>query len=58
MQPSGYDILKEMGVSLDQYSFKDVKAILIPSLVGRFKGNYLEKIGQGKIKKIMKEYAP
>lgn len=44
--------------SLDRYSFKGVKAVLIPSLVGRFKGNYLDKVGLGKVKKIMKNYVP
>lgn len=56
MSPAGYDILKEMGIhSLDRYSFKGIKAVLIPSISGRFKGNYMDKIGLGKVKKIMRE---
>lgn len=37
IQPQGFDILKEMKIDLSSYCFKDVRAILIPSLAGRFR---------------------
>jgi hypothetical protein len=37
MQPQGFDVLKEMKIELNSYCFKEVRAILIPSLAGRFK---------------------
>ena len=39
IQPKDYQVLTEMKIDLKHYSFKDIKVILIPSLVGRFKGD-------------------
>jgi hypothetical protein len=38
MQPAGFDLLKEMKFTFEQYSFKGITAILIPSIPGRYKG--------------------
>jgi len=43
-----------MKICLSSYSFKEVKAILIPSLSGRFKGDHMDKLGIGKIRKVIK----
>lgn len=56
MQPYGFNVLKEMNISLAMYSFKNVKAILIPSLAGRFKGKHMDKVGLGKIRKVLKDF--
>lgn len=42
-----------MKLNLKDYSFKGIEVILIPSLPGRFKGEFLNKVGIGKVKKIM-----
>jgi tyrosyl-DNA phosphodiesterase-1 len=54
MQPKGFNLLNEMKIDLGDYSFKGIDVVLIPSLPGRFKGQYLDKVGIGKVKKIMK----
>lgn len=53
MQPKGMEILKEMKIDLEKYSFKGINVILIPSLPGRFKGGMQDKVGLGKVRKVM-----
>lgn len=53
MQPKAIDILSEMKIDLEKYSFEDVSVVLIPSLPGRFKGQFLDRVGIAKVKKIM-----
>jgi tyrosyl-DNA phosphodiesterase 1 len=55
IQPAGLDVLKEMAITLEDYSFWAVRAILIPSLSGRFKGDSLDKVGLGKVRKVMRQ---
>jgi hypothetical protein len=42
-----------MKIDLNKYDFKGINVVLIPTLPGRFKGQYLDKVGLGKLKKIM-----
>lgn len=44
-----------MKVKLEDYSFKDIKVVLIPSLVGRFKDVAMDKVGLGKVRRVMKK---
>lgn len=44
-----------MKIDLNSYSYKDVRAILIPSFSGRFKEDNMNKVGLGKVRKIMKD---
>lgn len=44
-----------MKINLENYSFENIDAILIPSFPGRFKGSLLDKVGIGKVKKIMEK---
>jgi len=38
MNPKNFNILQEMKLDLDKYSFAGIEVILIPSFPGRFKG--------------------
>jgi hypothetical protein len=37
MSPKNFDILKEMKLDLDRYSFAGIDVVLIPSFPGRWK---------------------
>jgi hypothetical protein len=45
-----------MQIKIEDYSFEGIKAILIPTLPGRFKGDEMEKVGLAKVRSIMKRH--